>query len=77
MVHSGSNPRRQTSTTQVYKHWPHGMTNVAILEMNKLKNSSILAVTFPVNLSIKLYFVSVKSPSKTYFMDALCTVYLE
>ena len=39
---SSYNPRRQTSTTQGYKSWPHGMTNVSILEVNLLKNSSTL-----------------------------------
>ena len=45
MSHSGYNPRRQTSTTQGYKSWSHGMTNVSIQEVNMLKNSSTLAVS--------------------------------
>ena len=36
-----------------------------------LKNSSTLAVFVPINLSIKLGFVSVNGPGKTYFVDAL------
>ena len=70
MSHSGSNPRRQTSTTQGYKSWSHGMTNVSIPEVNMLKNSSTLAVSVPTNLSIKLGFGSVNCPRETY-MDAL------
>ena len=58
-----------------YKSWPHGMTNVSIPEVNILKNSSILAVSAPINVSIKLYFVFVNDHRETYFVDALCTVY--
>ena len=56
MCLSASNPRRQTSTTQGYKTW-HGMTNVSFLVKNMLKNSSTLAVSVPINLSITLGFV--------------------
>ena len=35
------------------------MTNVSILEMNMLKNSSTLAVSVPINLSLKFCFISV------------------
>ena len=35
-----------------YRRWSHGMTNVSIPEVNKLKNGSILAVFVPINLSI-------------------------
>ena len=66
MSHSGSNPRRQTSTTHEYKSCSHGMTNVSNLEMNMLKNSSTLAVSVPINLSIKLVF-SVNGPRKLTF----------
>ena len=59
---SGSNPRRQTSTTQGYKSLSHGMANVTIPELNMLKNSSILAVSVPINLSIKFAFDSVNDP---------------
>ena len=62
MSHSGSNPRRQTSTT-------HGMTNVSIPKVNMLKNSSTLAVSVPINLSIKLGFVFVNGLRDTYFVD--------
>ena len=34
--HSGSNPRRQTSTTQGYKTWSNDMTNVPIADVNML-----------------------------------------
>ena len=56
---TGSNPRRQTSTTQGNKRWSHGMTNVPIPELNMLKNNSTLAVSVPINSSIKLGFVCV------------------
>ena len=36
-----------------------------------LKNSSTLAASVPIKLSIKLVFVSVNVPMKTYFVDAL------
>ena len=36
-----------------------------------LKNSSRLAVSVPVNLSIKLDFVSVNGSRETYFVDVL------
>ena len=58
--HSSSNLRRQSSTTQGYKSWSHGMTNISIPEVNMLKNISTLATTVPINLSIKLGFISVK-----------------
>ena len=64
--YSCSNPRRQTSTTQGHKSWFHGTTNASVPEVNMLKNSSV-----PINLSIKLSFVSVKHHRKSYFMDAL------
>ena len=38
-----------------------------------LKNSSTLAVSVPINLSIKLGFVSVNGPREDYFVDALRT----
>ena len=47
------------------------MTNVSIPEVNMLKNSPTLAVSVPINLSIKLGFVSVNGPRETYFVDAL------
>ena len=61
VAYSGSNPRQQTSTTQGYKCWSHGMTNVSILEVNRLKNSSKLAVSVLINFSTKLEFVSVNA----------------
>ena len=51
----------------------HGMGNMSILEVSMLKNSSTLAVSVPVNLSIKLSFISVNGPGKTYFVVALHT----
>ena len=73
MSHSGSNYRRKTSTTQGLKSCPHGMTKVSYPEVNMLKSSSTLAVSLPINLAIKLGFVSVNGPGETYFVDALCT----
>ena len=37
-----------------YQSWSHGMTKVSIPEMNMSKNNSTLAVSVPLNLSIKL-----------------------
>ena len=71
MLHSGSNPRRHTSTIQGYKSWSYDRKNVSISEVNMLKSSSTLAVSVPMNLSIKLGFVSVNDPSETYFMNVL------
>ena len=68
-----SNDRRQTSMIEGYKNWSHGMINVSIPEVNMLKNSSTLAVSAPINLSIKLGLVSVNYPRKTYFIDELCS----
>ena len=65
-----SNPRRRTSTTQGYKSWSHGITNISISEVKMLKNILTLAVSVPINLSIKLGFVSVNGPRETYFVDA-------
>ena len=45
----------------------------SILEVIMLKNSSTLAVSAPINLSIKLGFVSVNSPRETYFVDMFCS----
>ena len=45
------------------------MINVSITEANMLKNSSTLAVSVPINLSIKLYFVSLNGCRETYFVD--------
>ena len=56
---SGSNSRRQTSTTQEYKSWSHGMRIVLIQEMDLLKNSSTLAVSVPINISQeKVHYIS-------------------
>ena len=49
----------------------YGKTNISIPEVNMLKYSSTLAVYVPINLSIKLGFVSANGPRETYFMDAL------
>ena len=40
------------------------MTNFSIPEVNLLKNSSTLAVSVPINLSIKLSFVFENGPRK-------------
>ena len=50
------------------------MTNVSIPKMNMLENSSTLAVSVPINLSIKLGFVSVNGLRETYFVGG-CTYY--
>ena len=70
-VTSGFNPRRQASTTQEYKSWSHGITNVSITEINMLKNSSTIAVSVSITLFIKLGFVPVNGCGETYFVDAL------
>ena len=46
------------------------MRNVSIPEVNTLKNSSTIAVSVPINLSMKLGFVSVNGLKETYFVDA-------
>ena len=69
MSHSGSNPRWQTSTTQGYESWSHGMTNVSVQKVNMLRNSSTLAVFLPINCAIKLEFVYVNGHRETYFVD--------
>ena len=70
MSRSDSNPRRQTSTTQGYKIWSQGMKNVLFPEMNVYQNSSTLTVYVPINIFMKLGFVSVNGPTETYFLDA-------
>ena len=52
------------------------MTDVSVPEVNMLKNSSTLAVSVPINISIKLGFVSVNGSRETYFVDALCRAYV-
>ena len=37
-----------------------------------LKNSPTLAVSVPINFSMKFGFVPVNGPRKTYFVDTLC-----
>ena len=49
------------------------MTYVSVPEVNMLKNSSTLAVSVPINLYIKLGFVSVNGTRETYFVDTLGT----
>ena len=53
----------------------HGMTDVSVPEVNMLKNSSTLAVSVPINISIKLGFVYVNNPKETYFVDILHSIY--
>ena len=48
--------------TQGYKSWSHSMKNVSIPEVNMLNNSSTLAVSVPINLSIKFGFCLCKRP---------------
>jgi predicted TIM-barrel enzyme len=45
------------------------MTNVSIPVANMLKNSSTLAVSVAINISMKLCFVSVNGPRETYLLD--------
>ena len=52
------------------KSWFHDMTNVSI-PGEYVENSSTLAVYVPINLSIKLEFVSVNGPRETYFVAVL------
>ena len=63
--------RRQTSTTQGYESWSHCMTNVSFSEMNILINISVLVMSLPISLSIKLSFVSINGTRETYFVDEL------
>ena len=39
--------------------------------MSILKNSSKRSVSYPINLSTKLGFISVNGPRETYFVEAL------
>ena len=50
-----------------YKNWSHDMTNVSLPEVDMMKNSSTLAVSVPINLSIKLVFVSVNKASAVMY----------
>ena len=59
-----------------YKSWSHGMTNVPVPEMSMLKNNSTLAVSLPINISVKLDFVTVNDLRETYFVDPLHSFYL-
>ena len=43
------------------------MRNISVPEVNVLRNSSTLAPSVPINISIKLGFVSVNGPRETYF----------
>ena len=54
-----------------YESWSHGMINVLISELIMLKHSSTLAVSVPLNLCIKLDFVSVNDSRNIDFVDAL------
>ena len=69
MSQSVSNLREQTHTTQECGSWSYGITDVSIPEVNIL--SSTLAVSVPINLSIKLRFVSVNGSWEIDFVDAL------
>ena len=69
MVTQWFQSRQQTSITQGYKSWSHGKKNISVPEVNMLKNSSTLAVSVPINLSIKLGFVSVNGLRQTYFVQ--------
>ena len=56
--------------THGYKSLSCGMTQVSVPEVHMLKNSSRLAVCVPINVYIKLDFVSVNVSRETYFVDA-------
>ena len=47
------------------------MTYVSIPEVNIFKNSSTLAVSVPINLSIKLGIIYVNGLRENYFVDSL------
>ena len=57
---------------QGYKSSFPGMTVIPVPEVNMLKNSPTLAVSVTINMSIKLSFVSVNGPRKTYFIYYCC-----
>ena len=57
--------------TQGYKSWSDEMTDVSVPGVNMLENSSTLAVSVPINFSIKLGSVTVNGPTETYFVDML------
>ena len=46
---------------------PNDTTNVSVSEVDMLENSPTLAVSVPINLSIKLGFVSVNGKRKLTF----------
>ena len=52
------------------------MKNVLVPDVNMLENSSILTLCVPINLSIKLGFVSVDGSRETYFVHVLRNVRL-
>ena len=59
-----------------YKSLSHDMINVLNPEVNILKNSSTLAVYVSINLSVTLGFVSVNTPTESYFVDELSNLLL-
>ena len=61
--HSGSNPRAGFYDTCIQTLVPR-YEKISIPEVNMLENSSTLAVSVSINLSIKLSFVSVHDPGK-------------
>ena len=69
MSQSASYLRDQASTAQGYRFCLHDTTNVSIPDVNMFKNSATLAVYIPMNLSIKLSFVSVNEPTESYFVN--------
>ena len=84
MTNVQQDPRYEMSVTQWfqsqaadfydtgYKSRLHGVTNVSIPEVDMLKNSSTLAVSVPINLSIKLDFVSVKKDPEKLTLWTSC-----
>ena len=54
-----------------YKSWSHCVKNFSIPEVDMLQNTSALAVSVPINISIKLCFDSVNGHGETCFLEAL------
>ena len=74
--HSGTSCRRQAFTTQNTKvDSTVGYDKCLSSRDECVENSSTIAVSVPINLSIKLGFVYVNGPRETYFVDVLCRAY--
>ena len=71
MSHSGSNPRCHTFTTYDTKFGPKVSQICQFGRWVCWKNNSTLSVSVPINISVKLGFVTVNGPRETYFVDPL------